>query len=224
MPTVVASAQGPRGSLRLTLRDDDALELRVNGVFVMDTLETSSEEALADASLAAAESVGSVLIGGLGLGYTLRSVLADPRVGQVVVVEIEGPLIEWLRTGVVPHGPGLVDDERVRVVHGDVAEVVAGSADSAYDVVLLDTDNGPGNLVHASNQRLYQPGFLSDVHRVLSPGGTVTVWSSHRSLDLGKALGEVFENTGEIECPVVLQERRETYWLYTGTRAAQYQP
>ena len=107
----VARAESERGELVLRQRTEPdgstTLELRANGVFVMDTRETSSERALAREALARHEAPGSVLVGGLGLGFTLAEVLADPRVRRVVVAEIEPALVGWLRDGTVPHGPGL---------------------------------------------------------------------------------------------------------------------
>src|SRR5699024_3121660 len=91
----VASAVSPRGEVTLHRRED-ALDLRVNGVFVMDTAETGTERALARAALAGSQRVDRVLLGGLGLGFTAAEVLADPRVELVDVVEIEPAVIDWL--------------------------------------------------------------------------------------------------------------------------------
>ncbi len=122
--TELARGVSERGELVLRRRaDDGAVELRVNGVFVMDDRETSSEELLASVALAGAPS--RLLVGGLGLGYTVRTLLADSGVREVVVAEIEPLLVEWMRDGVVP---SVLDDPRVSVVVGDVREVVASSA------------------------------------------------------------------------------------------------
>src|SRR3954453_10256144 len=92
------SAAG-RGELVLRGRYDGALELRANGVFVMDTVETSTERALATRALALHRDPGTVLVAGLGLGFTLRAVLEDDRVQRVTVAEIEDALIGWMRDG-----------------------------------------------------------------------------------------------------------------------------
>ena len=108
----MARAESERGEVLLRERIDPerpegprALELRVNGVFVMDTLETSTEQQLAAAALARVEEPRTVLVGGLGLGFTLHEVLADKRVERVNVVEIEDALVRWMRDGTIPHGP-----------------------------------------------------------------------------------------------------------------------
>ena len=101
---------------------DGALELRVNGVFVMDTRETGTERLLAELSLAdlPANRGLKVLVGGLGLGFTLAAVLRDERVGTVIVAEIEPSLVGWHEQGIVP-GSG-IGDQRVEVVTGDAGQ------------------------------------------------------------------------------------------------------
>ena len=220
----VARAESERGELVLRQRIDAGgervLELRANGVFVMDTAETSSEEAIAAAALRAVAEPQAVLVGGLGLGFTLRTVLDDPRVRTVEVVEIEPALVGWLRDGVVPHGPALLADPRVRVIVGDVAAVVDTAADTAYDLVLLHLDNGPGYLVHDVNAALYDEPFLRSVRRVLRPGGTVVVWSAARALALLEALATAYDAVEEIAQPVAPGGREDTYWLYAARVAS----
>ena len=151
----VARAESERGEVvlrrRIEERTADALELRVNGVFVMDTKETGSEMELAAAALELVPDPRDVVVGGLGLGFTLQRVLADHRVEQVKVVEIEEALVGWMRDGTVPHGPALLADKRVHIVNVDIVTAVA-EAMSTYDLVLLDVDNGPGYLVHETTQ------------------------------------------------------------------------
>ena len=201
----------------LRQRDDDGrpvLELRVNGVFVMDTAETSSERALAAAVLGAHPAPRRVLIGGLGLGFTLREVLDDARVEQVTVVEIEAALVGWMRDGTVPHGPAYLADERGRVVEADLAVAVAEAAGAAYDLVLLDVDNGPGYLVHDHNAALYAGAFLSTLRDLVEPGGAIAVWSAARSPDLLAELERSVGPTEERPIPVWLNAREEEYVLY----------
>ena len=151
----VARADDARGEVVLRRRTDDnavdVLELRVNGVFVMDTLETSTEHALAEVALAQVADPRNVLVGGLGLGFTMHAVLEDVRVEKVVVVEIEGALIDWMRDGTVPHGPEYLADARLTIVNLDIAVAVEELIPGGYDLVLLDVDNGPGHLVHDGN-------------------------------------------------------------------------
>jgi spermidine synthase len=219
----VARSDSERGELVLRERrsDDGAptvLELRANGVFVMDTAEHASERALAEAALDLVAHPHRVLVGGLGLGYTLDRVLGDRRVERCDVVEIEPALVEWMRNGTIPHGPRLLADQRARVVVTDVATAVAEAAPATYDVVLLDVDNGPGHLVHQGNAALYREPFLASLRDRLTLGGAVVVWSASRDPELRADLEIVFGDVEEHAHEVRLQDRDDHYWLYAGRR------
>ena len=214
----VARAESHRGELVLRERRDDGgpsvLELRANGVFVMDTAEFATEQALATAGLELVDEPRDVLVGGLGLGYTMHQVLADRRVERCTVVEIEEALVGWLRDGTVPHGPTMLADERANPVVGDIAVVIGEARDASYDLVLLDVDNGPGFLVHDSNAAIYERPFLEETLRILRPGGVVAVWSMDRSEALEQALRDVFGTARSRPLDVRLQDRDEQYWLH----------
>jgi spermidine synthase len=219
----VARSESEYGELVLRARHPDSggptvLELRANGIFVMDTAEHTSERALADAALGLVEHPRRVLIGGLGLGYTLDRVLGDRRVEHCDVVEIESALVEWMRDGTIPHGRRLLADDRARVVVTDVANAVAEASPASYDVVLLDVDNGPGHVVHASNAALYREPFLEAVRERLTPGGALVVWSAAREPELEADLRTVFGEAEEQSHDVRLQDHDECYWLYIGRR------
>ncbi|MGZ0151497.1 spermine/spermidine synthase domain-containing protein [Kribbella sp. WER1] len=210
----LARALSERGELVLRRRDDGALELRVNGVFVMDDQETSSEELLASAALATVRHPDRVLVGGLGLGYTVRALLSDDRLGEVVVAEIEPELVAWMRTGLVP---SVLDDPRVAVVVGDVRTVVADLPDASVDAILLDVDNGPDFLVYNENSAIYTSAFLTTCHAKLRTGGVLTVWSSSASPALESAVEAIFGACDVQPVPVELQGRDELYYVYQGS-------
>jgi spermidine synthase len=218
----VARNESERGELVLRRRQEDdgptVLELRANGIFVMDTAEHGSEQALADAALAVVDRPRRVLVGGLGLGFTLDRVLGDRRVEECDVVEIEPALVEWMRDGTIPHGRQLLADRRARVIVADVATAITEAGPASYDVVLLDVDNGPGQLVHETNEALYDAPFLRTVHDRLTEGGALVVWSAHRAADLTGRLGQVFAEVTERAVDVRLQDRDEQYWLYAAHR------
>lgn len=212
--TELARAVSERGELLLRRRPDGALELRVNGVFVMDDAETSSEELLASAALDAVLRPARVLVGGLGLGYTVRALLADSRVESVLVAEIEPAVVQWMRDGLVP---SVLDDERVRVIVGDVRDVVLTQPLGSLDGLLLDVDNGPDFLVYNENSALYESDFLGECRLRLAPGGVLTVWSSSASAALEAVMREVFGGCEVRPVPVRLQGRAETYYVYQGS-------
>ena len=225
---VARASSGPPRHSEVVLRErrDPAspdgpvvLELRVNGVFVMDTLETGSEEALARIALSQVAEPRDVVVAGLGLGFTAHEVLRDRRVERVVVVEVEEALVGWLRDGTVPHGPALLADARLRVVTTDIQQAVAEAAPSSYDLVLLDVDNGPGNLVHQHNAEVYRAGFLAQLARLLRPGGAVAVWSAAEAPALADALTAVLGAATAVPHEVALQGRDERYWLYLAHRS-----
>ncbi|MGW7683724.1 spermine/spermidine synthase domain-containing protein [Kribbella sp. NPDC054772] len=211
----IARGHSERGELVLRRRDDDgALELRVNGVFVMDDQETSSEELLASAALDAVQHPNRVLVGGLGLGYTVRALLTDARLGEVVVAEIEPDLVSWMRSGLVP---SILDDPRVAVVVGDVRDVVTDLPDASVDGILLDVDNGPDFLVYNENSAIYTSGFLTTCRAKLRTGGVLTVWSSSASDALESAVSTTFGACIVKPVPVDLQGRSELYYVYQGS-------
>lgn len=215
-----------RGEMVLRRRAyDEALELRVNGVFVMDTAETSAERKLAELALARWKGGGGcslsrttrILVGGLGLGFTLGEVLRHSAASEVVVAEIEPDLVRWHRGGLIPHTSGWLTDERVQVVVADVAEVVKGQAAASVDVLLLDVDNGPGNLVYDANATLYRSAFLRSCRAAMSSGGVTAFWSADPAPGLRAELSAAVEAVEEITVAVQLGQRESTYTLLLGT-------
>ncbi len=214
----IARAESERGELVLRERHEaDAptvLELRANGVFVMDTVETTTERALANEALRLVAEPREVLVGGLGLGFTMHEVLADARVERCTVVEIEQALVDWMRDGTVAHGPEMLADARLEIVVADVAVALGEAGDASYDLVLLDVDNGPGYLVHDSNAAIYREPFLERARRALREGGVLVIWSADRSPALEETMRAVFGDAEARAYDVRLQDRAEQYWLH----------
>jgi spermidine synthase len=186
-------------------RPDGATELRVNGVFVMDDAETTSERRLAQVVLE--RGARDVLVGGLGLGFTVRGLLDDARVRMVLVAELHPDVVAACR----------LDDPRLEVVIGDVRDLVAEQPPT-FDAVLLDVDNGPDFLVHPENAAVYSESFVAECARVLRPGGTLAVWSMADSPDLRATLGAHLSDVRAETVPVRLQGRDEAYWIISAVR------
>lgn len=226
VPATIARETGPRGEVVLRRRGPH-LELIVNGTFAMDTVDTSTEVALARVALEHVARPTAVLVAGLGLGFTARAVLADPRVGRLDVVELEEPLVAWARGALdptlVPELAHLENDARCRLWSADVAAVLAGTegASGPWDLILLDVDNGPDFLLHEGNAGLYAVAGLRAALAQVAPGGALVVWSSHRSPRLMEALAAVAHEQGGVATerilPVEREGRRLEYALYTVT-------
>ncbi len=147
---------------------------------LMSTRMRGSEEALATMSIArlAGAPVPHLLIGGYGMGFTLRAALANlgPK-ARVTVAELVPEIIEWARGPMAEVAAGCLDDPRVTLWRGDVADAIA-LANGEYDAILLDVDNGPDGLVRDDNDRLYSRAGLQAAKRALCPGGVLAVWSA----------------------------------------------
>jgi spermidine synthase len=166
----------PRGELVLR-RDGEHCEIVSNGIFLMDTRDGRSERELVRGALAGAPAGARVLIGGLGVGFSLAEAVRTPGVGQVTVVEIEPAVVRWHRTHLARWSAGALDDPRVEVVTADLGGWLRSGADR-YDAVCLDVDNGPEWTVTVDNGGLYGQSGLAAVDRRLAAGGTLAVWSA----------------------------------------------
>jgi spermidine synthase len=221
---IVAYAESPRGSAALRRRTDGdggepIFELIVNGTFVMDTVDSSTERLLAEAALERTSSPGTVVVGGLGLGFTVQALLDDERVRHIDVIELEPAVIDWVRAGRIPQTAGLLDDSRVRTYESDVRRWLPDQPDASADVILLDVDNGPGFLVHLANAEIYERPFLDELARVLRPQGVVVFWSAAPARRLRKLLERRFGACEELHRVVRRDARVLDYYLYCSTTA-----
>lgn len=158
------------GDFTITLDRDELMSSRMSG----------SEEALAEMSWARLRPRGQVrlLIGGYGMGFTLRAALRVlPQDASVVVAELVPEIVAWARGPMAALTAGCLDDPRVRIAESDVAGLIE-QATGAYDAILLDVDNGPDGLTHPGNQRLYSMRGLAAANKALRPGGILAIWSA----------------------------------------------
>jgi len=165
----------------LTLHEHDgARSIRVGGVELMSTRQHHSEERLAELACEGLRDRprAAVLIGGLGLGFTLRETLR--QVGpdaRVVVAELVPAVVAWNRDPAYGLAADVIDDPRVEIVVGDVSELLRGSR-GRFDAIMLDVDNGPAAVSAAANGRLYLATGLGAARAALKPGGRLAVWSA----------------------------------------------
>ncbi len=179
------------GEMSLSRRGDE-FTIRVRGVELMNSRNHVSEDELGRfaARVVADRASARVLIGGLGLGYTLRSMLnASPTSVLIDIAELFPTVVRWNReyTGVLAGKP--LDDPRVTVFEEDVAQVIARS-EGTYDAIVLDVDNGPDALFEM-NAKLYKRNGLATAKRALAPGGALCVWSAFESPTFTRWLREV---------------------------------
>ncbi|MFI5606140.1 spermidine synthase [Amycolatopsis sp. NPDC051903] len=205
MGEVLEVADGVGGELVLR-RDGEALEVIENGVFLMDTRNGESERLLVTGAADLLAPGARVLIGGLGVGFSLRAALDHPRVGSVVVVEREAAVIAWNRTGPLRevHGSALADP-RVRVVEADLVPWLAGCGET-FDALCLDIDNGPEWTVTPGNAALYGESGVDGLARLLRPGGVLAVWSAGAAPAFTDRLRERFSDVRVVEVPVLRGE------------------
>ena len=176
----LATARAPDGEeLKLMRRGDDFM-IVLDRNELMNSRMSGSEEALATmtAERLPGRAAPHFLIGGYGMGFTLRAALgALGPDARLTVAELVPEIIAWARGPMAALANGCLDDPRVTVVEADVADLIA-AARGGYDAILLDVDNGPDGLVRQANDRLYTPAGLAAAKAALTPGGVLAVWSA----------------------------------------------
>jgi spermidine synthase len=198
----------PRGEIQLQRRPlpdgSAAFEIISNGVFLMASYNQVSERALARYALEGVEtSQGAegaelrVLVGGLGMGYTLAETLRRD-VAWVDVVEHSPYIIAWNRTYFAPLNSHALADPRVRLVQDDLYNLLCTSPTPTYQAIVLDVDNGPSWLAHEDNARLYALEALERWAAMLASGGCFSVWSAQPEPEFLERMGAVFGRAEEI--------------------------
>ncbi len=196
----------PIGALSLRRRRElslgvDVFEIKLGDEFLMSSLFTASEIALARLGLAELSGTGlDVVVGGLGLGYTAQAVLEHQSVGSLIVVEALDAVIDWHEAGLLPLGTGLTGDPRCRFVCGDFFALAASDEGfdpnvtaRRFDAILVDIDHSPDFLLDPRNAAFYQPEGLNRLIAHLRPGGVFGLWSNERPDDTFTArLAEIF--------------------------------
>lgn len=201
----------PIGELSLRRRAEPRLndcivyEVKLGDDFLMSSLFTTSEVALADLALAGAPwAEMDVVVAGLGLGYTAAAALAYPALRSLLVIDALEAVVEWHRTGLVPNGERLSGDPRCRFLHADFFALLRGSSpclDPAHPqrrhhAVLVDIDHSPSHLLNPANGDFYTPRGLSRLAETLHPGGVFGLWSNDSPEDgFAAVLDSVFAHS-----------------------------
>ena len=162
------------------------------GYEIMNSRVHDSEEALARLAYEeiADRSAPRILVGGLGMGFTLAAALSTlPPDGRIEVVELVPAVVDWNRDFLSHLAGRPLDDPRVRVIPGDVAKIIRKGT-TAYDAILLDVDNGPEGLTQKANDRIYSQGGLAACRAALETGGVLAIWSASPDPTLVERLNE----------------------------------
>lgn len=192
------------GQLSLRRRGDD-FAIEYGDTQLMVSWVSQSEQALATLAWQRVSKVNAqLLIGGLGMGFTLVAALAAlPADASVVVSELVPKVLDWAKGPLAHLFGNTLGDPRLSVIICDVHDLIAGSPDR-FDAILLDVDNGPDGLINLANDRLYSVGGLKLAYAALRPGGVLAIWSGYPAYgfadqleDAGFVVEEVHMRTGE---------------------------
>ena len=223
----------PMGEVSLRRRRDpvtgvDIFEVKLDDDFLMSSLFVQAEVAMADLALGrlGAATPSDVVVGGLGLGYTARTVLEHPSVRSLVVVEALDAVLDWHRRGLVPAAPALTGDPRCRLVSGDFFALAAGpgldpdDTDRRFDAVVVDIDHSPRHLLNPAHASFYEPEGVRRLAGHLRPGGVFSLWSNDPPDPAYQGLlAEVFDDVEArvVAFPNPLQDRESTNTVYLAT-------
>lgn len=223
-------ADTPWGTISLRRRWDriterDVHEVKLGDDFLMSSQFTAGERELSRIGLAAVPGASlTVLVGGLGLGYTALAALEDDRVTELTVVEALEPVISWHRRDLLPDTEGLAADPRVRLVLDDFFDLVrAGRADRTYDAVLLDIDHAPDWLLRDDHGDLYTPEGFARVAAMLTDRGAFALWSDEPpEPEVVARMGGAFEHADAhvvaFDNPLTGGQSTNTVYLAVGRR------
>lgn len=220
----IGETKTPDGS-RFTLHQHDGdFFLRLDGTQLMSSTWTLSERLLADHACPekAPIKIRRVLIGGLGLGFSLKRVLE--LVGddaEVVVAELLPEVIRWNRELLGDLNGHLMDDPRVTIHEGDVYDCIRRAADGTeekWDAILLDTDNGPTSLVQPQNHRIYGRGGFAMIRDSLSPGARVAFWAATIEPGFERKLRRDGFVTESHSIKAHERAKKPIHWIYVGFR------
>jgi spermidine synthase len=179
----LATAQTPDGGKMELYQHDRDFVIRINGQELMNSRHHESEQELARLGCAnlSGRTAPRVLIGGLGMGYTLRQTLdmLGPT-AQVFVSELLAAVVDWNRAYLHDLNGAPLDDKRTTLIPGDIFQLLSQSSHK-YDAILLDVDNGPRAITDSGNQRLYSPAGIQACRRALRKQGSLAIWSSEPS-------------------------------------------
>lgn len=218
----LAETQTPNGARMTLVEHDGNFCIRVNGQQLMHSAVATSEIQLGTLGCeqhAAEDLQPKVLIGGLGLGFTLKSVLqATGTQATVHVVELFPEIVEWNRTFMAGLNGDCLKDERVEVITEDVDAVLERSAQTPYDVIALDIDNNTTAMVAVENHLLYEKLGIQKIWNALRPGGRAAIWFACPDVAIERLLKKVGFTVQAIPAKLFESSKRATYMIYVADK------
>ena len=218
---LLGETRTPDGALLALTRRGDEYIILADGKPLMSSRMHGSEEALATLACRRLEAVKGphLLIGGLGMGFTLRAALAVLGAeARITVAELVPAVIAWARGPMADIFGDSLNDPRVDVREADVADVIGARA-SAFDAILLDVDNGPEGLIRKANDALYDPKGLKAIRRALRPGGVLAVWSSGPHPAFTKRLRDAGFDVNEVNLRATTRRSGARHVIWFATKA-----
>lgn len=171
------------------------LELIIDGVFIMASYNHLSSELLIRNTMKHFQSQNDIdiLVGGLGMGFTVKEACTYPGIKKIDVVEIQPVIVKWNQEHLYNYNGGCLDDNRVEIIIDDFYDYVTGT-DKCYDIISMDIDNGPMMLVKADNERVYNLDFFERIKGIVKPGGIFVIWSCNEEPGLLEQTRQVFND------------------------------
>jgi len=219
----LAETKTPDGARLALVEHDGDFCIRVNGQQLMHSAVNASELQLGTLGCErhAGKRGARVLIGGLGLGFTLKSVLQSAgRTDMIHVAELFPEIVAWNRIFLSTLNGKLLDDPRVKVLAEDVKMVIRRSAHTPYDVIILDIDNGTTAMVMTENNELYSQPGMDAIARALKPGGRAAVWSACPDASIERRLHKTGFTVQAVPAKLYPSAKRSAYMIYLADKPA----
>lgn len=203
-------------------------EVTLNHEFLMSSYLTQSERALSYFGLDRCSTRNgdqklNTMVGGLGLGYTAFELLKSDSIGRVEVVEFLPEVIGWTKDGLIPLSEQLNSDTRLTITHGDVYARLGTEGKSEFDLIVIDVDHSPEDVLGDQSNKFYSESGLEIAKTHLLPGGVIGIWSYAESSPLLQSMKKVFDDVSVEKVTVFndLIQEEQTDWLFFGRRNLQ---
>ena len=223
----LAETKAPNGARMTLVEHDGSFCIRVNGQQLMHSAVSTSEVLLGQLACErhTRKNNGTrVLIGGLGLGFTLKSVLAAVGGNAVVQVsELFPEIVAWNRTHLAGLNGKLLEDRRVKVLAEDVRAIIRRGARQPYDVIVLDIDNGTTAMVKTENNELYSEWGMKQIALALKPGGRAAIWSACPDVAIERRLAKAGFVVKAVPAKLYETAKRFAYMIYVADKPEKLQ-